>query len=88
MTDAVKTNTENSDEKGKLPEAAAANDKVVVIEHLKKSFGKLDVLKDINLYLNKGENLVVMGKSGTGKSVLIKCTGAINGPGCRNDKDI
>jgi len=60
--------------KGSMPDDGnAANDKVVVIEHLKKSFGALDVLKDINLYVGKGENLVVMGKSGTGKSVLIKC---------------
>ena len=46
---------------------------VVEIEHLKKSFGNKTVLKDINLIINKGENLVILGKSGTGKSVLIKC---------------
>jgi phospholipid/cholesterol/gamma-HCH transport system ATP-binding protein len=46
---------------------------IVRIEHLKKSFGKNDVLKDINLDIAKGENLVVLGKSGSGKSVLIKC---------------
>src|SRR6185312_2505504 len=46
---------------------------VVDIEHLKKSFGNKDVLKDISLKIEKGENLVVLGKSGTGKSVLIKC---------------
>ncbi len=46
---------------------------VVEIEHLKKSFGNKTVLKDINLVINKGENLVILGKSGTGKSVLIKC---------------
>src|ERR1700751_5979209 len=46
---------------------------VVEIEHLKKSFGTNEVLKDINLKIEKGENLVVLGKSGTGKSVLIKC---------------
>lgn len=43
------------------------------IEHLKKSFGDNDVLKDMNLKIEKGENLVVLGKSGSGKSVLIKC---------------
>lgn len=47
--------------------------KVVEIRHLKKSFGDLHVLKDVNLELRKGENLVVLGKSGSGKSVLIKC---------------
>jgi phospholipid/cholesterol/gamma-HCH transport system ATP-binding protein len=46
---------------------------VAKIEHLKKSFGSNHVLKDINLKIQKGENLVVFGKSGTGKSVLIKC---------------
>jgi phospholipid/cholesterol/gamma-HCH transport system ATP-binding protein len=49
------------------------NDFVVKMEHLKKSFGNNHVLRDINLVINKGENLVVLGKSGTGKSVLIKC---------------
>jgi phospholipid/cholesterol/gamma-HCH transport system ATP-binding protein len=46
---------------------------VAEIEHLKKSFGNNTVLKDINLKINKGENLVVFGKSGSGKSVLIRC---------------
>lgn len=46
---------------------------IISIRNLKKSFGKHDVLKDVSLQLNKGENLVVLGKSGTGKSVLIKC---------------
>lgn len=47
-------------------------DKVVEIRGLVKSFGDLDVLKGIDLDLFKGENLVVLGKSGSGKSVLIK----------------
>lgn len=46
---------------------------ITEIEHLKKSFGTNCVLKDINLKIEKGENLVVFGKSGSGKSVLIKC---------------
>lgn len=46
---------------------------VVTIEDLKISFGDMQVLKGINLELYQGENLVVLGKSGTGKSVLIKC---------------
>jgi len=46
---------------------------IVEIEHLKKSFGNNKVLDDINLKILKGENLVVLGRSGTGKSVLIKC---------------
>jgi phospholipid/cholesterol/gamma-HCH transport system ATP-binding protein len=46
---------------------------VVEMKHIKKSFGNNHVLRDINLVVHKGENLVVLGKSGTGKSVLIKC---------------
>lgn len=46
---------------------------VVEIKNLHKSFGDNHVLKGVNLKLHKSENLVVMGKSGTGKSVLIKC---------------
>lgn len=45
----------------------------VEIKHLQKSFANKSILKDISLTLVKGENLVVMGKSGSGKSVLIKC---------------
>ncbi|MFM9055259.1 MAG: ABC transporter ATP-binding protein [Bacteroidota bacterium] len=47
---------------------------VVIRTHdLYKSFGKNAVLRGFNLELHKGENLVVLGKSGSGKSVLIKC---------------
>lgn len=46
---------------------------VIKIEHLCKAFGNNVVLDDFNLTLNRGENLVVLGKSGSGKSVLIKC---------------
>jgi len=51
----------------------AANDIVLEIEHLSKSFGTNMVLDDFNLKLYSGENVVVLGKSGSGKSVLIKC---------------
>jgi len=46
---------------------------VIDIKNIKKRFGEMEVLKDISMQLYKGENLVVLGKSGTGKSVLIKC---------------
>ena len=48
-------------------------EKVIVISHLYKSFGPNQVLQDFNLALYKGQNIVVLGKSGSGKSVLIKC---------------
>ena len=46
---------------------------VIRTEKLVKSFGENHVLKGFDLELNRGENLVVLGKSGSGKSVLIKC---------------
>lgn len=48
-------------------------DCVIEIKNLQKSFGSLNVLNDVSLQLHKQENLVILGKSGTGKSVLIKC---------------
>jgi len=45
---------------------------VISIKGLYKSFVDLDILKDINLDVLKGENIVVLGRSGAGKSVLIK----------------
>jgi phospholipid/cholesterol/gamma-HCH transport system ATP-binding protein len=50
-----------------------ANNPVLRIEHLYKSFGGNHVLVDFTMQMNKGENVVVLGKSGSGKSVLIKC---------------
>ncbi len=46
---------------------------MIEISNLSKSFGNQEVLKDVSLKLFNGENLVVLGKSGSGKSVLIKC---------------
>ena len=45
---------------------------VISVRELYKSFGDNDVLRGVDLDLFRGENLVVLGKSGTGKSVLIK----------------
>jgi phospholipid/cholesterol/gamma-HCH transport system ATP-binding protein len=50
-----------------------SDEAVIEINNLKKSFGKQEVLKNVSLRLFNGENLVVLGKSGSGKSVLIKC---------------
>jgi phospholipid/cholesterol/gamma-HCH transport system ATP-binding protein len=46
---------------------------IIVIRDLKKSYGDNHVLNGFNMVLNEGENLVIMGKSGSGKSVMIKC---------------
>ena len=46
---------------------------MIEIAHLQKSFGSKHVLRDVNLTVERGESLVVIGGSGTGKSVLLKC---------------
>ena len=43
------------------------------VDHLKKSFGKLEVLKDISTDICKGEVVVVIGPSGSGKSTFLRC---------------
>ena len=49
------------------------NEPIISIKNLWKSFGKNTVLKGIDLTVNKGEDLVILGRSGSGKSVTIKC---------------
>lgn len=53
---------------------------VIKIKDLKKSFGNNRVLRGFDMKLYKGESLVVMGKSGSGKSVMIKCLVALMQP--------
>lgn len=48
-------------------------DYIINIEHLRKSFGKNVILKDINIKVRRGENIVTLGKSGTGKSITLQC---------------
>jgi phospholipid/cholesterol/gamma-HCH transport system ATP-binding protein len=48
------------------------NDMVISLRGIRKSFGTLEVLKGVDLDVCKGENVVVLGRSGSGKSVLIK----------------
>lgn len=55
-------------------------DPVIQIEHLKKSFNGKEVLKDISFSVYKGENLVILGKSGEGKSITIQCIAGMISP--------
>jgi len=55
------------------PAASKDHKPVIEIKNLRKGFGDQEVLKDVSLQLFHSENLVVLGKSGSGKSVLIKC---------------
>ncbi len=56
------------------------DNEIIRVENLSKSFGKQKVLDDINFILKKNENLVVLGRSGTGKTVLLKCIVALIKP--------
>ncbi|MFV8376147.1 ABC transporter ATP-binding protein [Flavobacterium sp. LB1P62] len=53
--------------------ASTKNAPIIEIKDLHKAFGNNEVLKGVNLSVNRGENLVVLGKSGSGKSITIKC---------------
>src|SRR5688572_20339428 len=46
---------------------------VIEVKSINKSFGDNHVLRNFSMTVNPGENLVILGKSGSGKSVLIKC---------------
>jgi phospholipid/cholesterol/gamma-HCH transport system ATP-binding protein len=69
----METTTINQPILSKAENSTGSMDVTLEVKHLQKSFGNNSVLKDISLTLAKGENLVVFGKSGSGKSVLIKC---------------
>lgn len=53
---------------------------MIEIKHLAKSFGDLQVLKDINLTINKGEVVTIIGPSGSGKSTLLRCINLLEKP--------
>lgn len=49
------------------------DENIIRLSNLQKSFGSNEVLRDVNIEIKKGETVVVLGKSGTGKSVILKC---------------
>ena len=53
---------------------------IINIEHLKKSFGQNEVLKDIDLMVDKGEVVTIIGSSGSGKSTLLRCINLLEKP--------
>lgn len=56
------------------------NNKMIKINNLYKSFGSLEVLKDINQYVNEGEVLCIVGPSGSGKSTMLRCINRLEEP--------
>ncbi len=57
-------------------------DKEIIYEvkHLKKSFGKVEVLKDINMQIENGEVVTIIGPSGSGKSTFLRCLNLLEQP--------
>lgn len=53
---------------------------VITLDHLEKSFGTNAVLKDINLTVNRGEVISVIGSSGSGKSTMLRCINLLESP--------
>ena len=57
-----------------------ANEPVIQIKNLKKSFGAREVLKDINFDVHKGEVVCIIGSSGSGTSTLLRCINLLETP--------
>lgn len=55
-------------------------EKIIDIQHLSKSFGTNEVLKDIDFSVNKGEVVCIIGSSGSGKSTLLRCVNLLEKP--------
>ncbi|RFB15238.1 amino acid ABC transporter ATP-binding protein [Bacillus sp. HNG] len=55
-------------------------EKIIDIQHLSKSFGTHEVLKDIDFSVNKGEVVSIIGSSGSGKSTLLRCINLLERP--------
>lgn len=53
---------------------------MIKVNHLSKKFGKLEVLKDINLDINEGEVVCIIGPSGSGKSTFLRCINQLERP--------
>lgn len=55
-------------------------EKIIEIQHLSKSFGSHEVLKDIDFSVSKGEVVCIIGSSGSGKSTLLRCVNLLEKP--------
>ena len=72
-----KRNTQTAEANSQL---SALNSQLITISHLKKSYGSLDVLRDINTEVHRGEVISIIGPSGTGKSTFLRCLNLLEQP--------
>ena len=72
-----KRNTQTAEANSQL---SALNSQLLRISHLKKSYGSLDVLRDINTEVHRGEVISIIGPSGTGKSTFLRCLNLLEQP--------
>ena len=63
-----------------LVEGQETDAALISISHMKKSYGAIDVLRDINLDVHRGEVISVIGPSGTGKSTFLRCLNLLEQP--------
>jgi ABC-type polar amino acid transport system ATPase subunit len=55
---------------------------VIIVKNLKKSYGKVEVLRGIDYHIKKGEKVVIIGPSGSGKSTFLRCLNLLETPTC------
>ena len=55
-------------------------EQILEVKHLSKTFGKNQVLKDIDFTVNKGDVISIIGASGSGKSTLLRCINLLETP--------
>ena len=79
-SDVIDSNTLDNDASDTCPTSGPADQAVVRICDLHKSFGQLEVLKGVDMEVSRGEVVVVMGPSGSGKSTMLRCINLLEKP--------